>query len=78
MPFANSLWERLQSALLRAVLILIGLLIFSAGTIGTPTLCWRCHEAEADPSLQAHQSASYPLCDSCHRPTSWVIPNYPH
>ncbi len=32
---ARSLWERLQSAVLRAVLILVGLIIFSAGTIGT-------------------------------------------
>jgi hypothetical protein len=39
---------------------------------GTPTDCWRCHEAAAPPGVPAHQSAFFRFCDSCHRPFTWV------
>jgi hypothetical protein len=39
---------------------------------GTPTDCWRCHEATAPLSIPAHQSAFFPECDSCHRTYSWT------
>lgn len=50
----------------------------AAGYVGTPTDCWRCHEAEANPLTPAHQSAYFPLCDACHRPFGWDLPRYPH
>ncbi len=50
----------------------------AAGYTGTPTQCWRCHEAEANPLTPAHQSAYFPLGDSCHRPFGWDLPRYPH
>jgi hypothetical protein len=38
---------------------------------GTPTDCWRCHEAEAPRGEPAHRSTFFPQCDLCHRPYTW-------
>ena len=50
----------------------------AAGYIGTPTQCFRCHEAEASPDTVAHQSVYFPLCDTCHRPYGWELQRFPH
>lgn len=47
------------------------------GYIGTPTDCWRCHEAQAPP-LPQHQTVLFSQCDVCHRPFTWAVPNFPH
>ncbi len=49
----------------------------AAGYVGTPTDCFRCHEAEAPRDLVAHQSVFFPLCDSCHRPYGWDLQRFP-
>ncbi|MCB9696896.1 MAG: hypothetical protein H6738_08985 [Alphaproteobacteria bacterium] len=50
----------------------------ATGYIGTPTDCIRCHENQASPAIPAHQTASFPTCDLCHRPYTWDAPGYPH
>ncbi len=50
----------------------------ATGYVGTPTQCWRCHEAEAPRAIPPHQTAQFPLCDQCHRPYTWAVTNYPH
>ncbi|MCA9566993.1 MAG: cytochrome c3 family protein, partial [Myxococcales bacterium] len=46
--------------------------------VGTPTTCWRCHEAEAPRDVQAHQSAFFAQCDDCHTPYGWAAVRYAH
>jgi hypothetical protein len=50
----------------------------AAGYIGTPTECWRCHAAQADPAIRAHQTGSVQSCDYCHRPYTWDVARFPH
>lgn len=44
------------------------------GYIGTPTDCWRCHEADAPLDIPAHLSPAFVNCDTCHRPYTWLLP----
>jgi hypothetical protein len=51
----------------------------AAGYIGTPTECYACHEAEADPLIPEHTRAAARSCDSCHRVYAWIpAQQYPH
>ncbi len=50
----------------------------ATGYAGTPTGCWRCHEAEASPFEPAHDSAYFTACDACHNSYDWALPGYPH
>lgn len=43
----------------------------AVGYIGTPTDCWRCHEAEAPMNIPQHLSPAFQNCDYCHRPYTW-------
>jgi hypothetical protein len=45
------------------------------GYAGTPTDCRVCHETEAPLGVVAHQSAFFPMCETCHRTYSWVVPS---
>lgn len=49
-----------------------------ARTIGTPTDCWRCHEAQAPRTIAAHRSPAFALCDTCHRSFTWAPYRFPH
>ena len=40
------------------------------GFVGTPTECWRCHEADAPP-IPPHGSAGGQFCEDCHSPYSF-------
>lgn len=46
----------------------------AVGYIGTPTECWRCHEADAPLDVPAHLSPAFVNCDTCHRPYTWLLP----
>ncbi|MBX2800698.1 MAG: hypothetical protein KTR31_23660 [Myxococcales bacterium] len=46
--------------------------------VGTPTDCFRCHEAEAPPQIPAHQSPDFQNCDRCHRVYQWSPAIFPH
>jgi hypothetical protein len=46
----------------------------AVGYIGTPTECWRCHEAEAPLNIPQHLSPAFINCDYCHRPYTWAFP----
>lgn len=46
--------------------------------VGTPTDCAVCHEAEAPRGLPSHQTLYFPFCDSCHRPYTWLVPEFAH
>jgi hypothetical protein len=50
----------------------------ATGYVGTPTDCFRCHEADASPTIPAHQGPAFRTCDLCHRPYTWDAPGYPH
>ena len=50
----------------------------ATGYAGTPTGCWRCHEAEASPFEPAHDSAYFSACDVCHNSYDWALPGFPH
>jgi len=41
--------------------------------VGTPTDCWRCHEAQAPRDVPEHNSVFFPQCDTCHRPFTWAV-----
>jgi len=43
----------------------------ATGYIGTPTDCWRCHEAEAPLTIPQHLTPNFINCDYCHRPYTW-------
>ena len=45
---------------------------------GTPTDCAICHEAEAPRGLPSHQTLYFPFCDTCHRPYTWLVPEFAH
>lgn len=46
--------------------------------VGTPTDCWRCHEADASPDVPAHQSVFFATCDECHTPYAWAAVRFAH
>jgi hypothetical protein len=57
----------------------------ATGYVGTPTECFRCHEADAarcatPRCVSAHLSANFAECDSCHVVYAWDVgtERYPH
>jgi len=47
--------------------------------VGTPTQCFRCHEAEAPLSVPEHLGPNFQNCDGCHRVYQWAPAlSYPH
>jgi hypothetical protein len=50
----------------------------ATGYVGTPSSCVTCHQADADPTIAAHQSAEAAFCDSCHRPYTWAAVRFAH